>query len=287
MAAGESRDPYYHAQVDPITSDKRDRVIPNANVRRLQLLLDNARNEVEFKCEGDFLFADTDSTGSIKVRLNSTAEDQFPIQAQGGVIEIPMRNIYITHAAQAGKILNLWYGYRARFLAPAQSISSIGSILNPIDLTEDARKGDAIVRAGDVFSQIASVAPVAAQSSLIQLFNPGAGIVYVDRVQPIAGSVGTTLAFMFSNAALATDVGAGINNDSGAAAGVAHVRSATAAAIPGTEFYRIGMAVGPAVVPPVDFDPPIRLGPNEGLVIGDRTVNDSLALSFRWRERAG
>jgi hypothetical protein len=128
---------YFREQLEPITADKRGIVIPRSSLRRLRLPLDAARNEVPFKCEGDMLYADSDSTGVITVRLNSESEDPWPIKAQGGVQNIPMREILVTHAAQAGKVLNLWYGYRARFVAPSADIATIGSILNRVGVTFD------------------------------------------------------------------------------------------------------------------------------------------------------
>jgi hypothetical protein len=125
---------YFSELLEPITADKRGIVIPRSSLRRLRLLLDDARNEVPFKCEGDMLYADSDSTGLITVRLNSESEDPWPIKAQGGVQNVPIREILVTHAAQAGKFLNLWYGYRARFVAPSQDIATIGSITNTVTI---------------------------------------------------------------------------------------------------------------------------------------------------------
>lgn len=123
---------YFRDQLDPIEADKRGIVIPRSSLRRLRFTLDAARNEVEFRTEGDMLYADSDSTGTITIRLNNESEDPWPIKAQGGVQNIPIRSILVTHAAQAGKVLNLWYGYRARFVAPSADIATIGSIINPV-----------------------------------------------------------------------------------------------------------------------------------------------------------
>lgn len=125
---------YFRDQLDPIEADKRGIVVPRSSLRRLRLKLDAARNEVEFKVEGDMLYADSDSNGTITIRLNSEAEDPWPIKAQGGVQNVPIKSVLVTHAAQSGKVLNLWYGYRARFVAPSADIATIGSIINPVDV---------------------------------------------------------------------------------------------------------------------------------------------------------
>lgn len=126
----------YRDQVDPITGDKRDRVIPVTNLRRIVIALDNALVEQRQQCYGDFLYADSNSTGTITVKLNSTSEDPIPLLAQASVEDHPMKDIFISCAPQAGRVLNLWYGYRARFRPPAQNIATIGSILNTVSVQD-------------------------------------------------------------------------------------------------------------------------------------------------------
>jgi hypothetical protein len=128
----ESYDRTYHDQVDPITADKRSRVIPRSNLRRKQILLDVALNAQVFRIEGDFVFFDSNTTGVGTVQLNNTSEDPWPALALSGIIDMPFQDLFITSAAQAGKVLNLWYGYRARFLNPVQAIATIGSIIAPV-----------------------------------------------------------------------------------------------------------------------------------------------------------
>ncbi len=132
----ESRDPTYEAQVGPIEADKRGRVVPVSNIRVLELALDVARNMVPFDTKGDFLFVGPDSTGTINVQLNNDAECSFQLQAQGGLRDMPMKRIIVTHAAQAGRVCRLYYGYRARFDAPSQAIATIGSITATVNTRE-------------------------------------------------------------------------------------------------------------------------------------------------------
>jgi len=131
----ESYDRTYHEQVDPITADKRDRVIPRSNIRRLVVPLDVAGNEVPYRLRGDFLYADNNTSGVVTCKLNNTSEDPFPLLAQAGLAEMPFEDIYLTWSAQAGKVLNLFYGYKARFASPSQNIATIGTITNPVSVT--------------------------------------------------------------------------------------------------------------------------------------------------------
>lgn len=127
-----SRD--YQDQVRDIYSDKRGRIVPHAFLRRLVLLLDVARNEVEFKTSGDFIFADRNSTGVATIKLNNSSEDPMPFAAFDNVEGVPIDRILVSHAAQAGLVLNLWYGYHGRFRANSNSLSSILSTVNVADV---------------------------------------------------------------------------------------------------------------------------------------------------------
>lgn len=128
----ESSSQTYRDQTDPINEDKRGRVIPASSLRPLRLALDNARVEVPFSVRGDFLFVDRASTGAVMVKLNNSGEGAMPFQALDELADIPIDEVLITHAAQPGLVLNLWYGYRARFRANSQTITSIGSITNAV-----------------------------------------------------------------------------------------------------------------------------------------------------------
>lgn len=130
----ESRDQNYRSMVDPMTADKRGRVIPAYGMRRKRILLDAAFVDQEFLVQGDYVYADFNSTGTGEIRLNSPSEDPWPILALAGVADLPYEKIYLTSSAQAGKFLNLWYGYRSRFISPTSAIATIGSITNPVSV---------------------------------------------------------------------------------------------------------------------------------------------------------
>lgn len=133
-APGESAARDYVDEVRDIFSDKRGRIIPALPLRRLVLDLTNARNAVEFKCTGDFLFLDRNTTGLISVSLRNPQEDPMPMAALDIIEGVPMDRISITHAAQPGLVANLWYGYHARFRATSNSLSGITSTVNVLEL---------------------------------------------------------------------------------------------------------------------------------------------------------
>lgn len=128
----ESRDTNYRTQVDPFYADKRHRVIPDFPLRRLVLPLDAARVEFLQKLSGDALFVDRLSTGLITVKLNGTSEDPIPLAALDGVEGFPIQDVLISNTAQPGLVINLWYGYQGRIRANSQTLTSIGTITNPV-----------------------------------------------------------------------------------------------------------------------------------------------------------
>lgn len=122
----------YHELVDPITSDKRGRIIPAYGVRLYVLDLTTARNMVSLGLKGDVWFCDYNSTGVATIQNNNTSEGAMPALALAGMGNLPFDDLFITHAAQPGLILNLWVGYGADFIAPTSAIATIGSITNAV-----------------------------------------------------------------------------------------------------------------------------------------------------------
>lgn len=280
-------DQRYRDQVSPITADKRDRVIPASNLRKLVLALDNARDNAHYVVHGDFLFADRDSTGSISVRLNSTGEDAWPLTAQDGVEDVPLKEIFVSNDAQAGKVLNLWYGYRARMRAGANSIASIGSILNPVGLDPEYAKyflfGDDETDDNEAFSLGVSQAGVVGQSSQFQIKNPAASpnTVYVHRAWVQNLAVAANFGVSFHDADLATDAGAGLSLASGGAAAQAHVRSGAGVAVV-NQFRSFSVANG--FDREIVFLPAVKLAPGRGIVLTCSAINTAIAGGFVWRE---
>lgn len=105
----------YYAQTDGSRSDKTQRVHDAVAIRRLQLKLDNATGDQRYLLRGDFLHADSDSTGKVTIKLNNPTEDPIPFGAKATLEGLPIKEVFISWTAQAGLIVNLWFGYHARF----------------------------------------------------------------------------------------------------------------------------------------------------------------------------
>ena len=138
MGPQQNTDPRYRSLVDPLTSDKRNRVIPAYGVRRKVIDLSNALNVVPLGLKGDVWYCDYNSTGVALAQLNNASEDPMPMLALAGLGNMPFDEFFITCAAQPGKFLNLWYGYGADFISPTSAIATIGSITNPVAISSIA-----------------------------------------------------------------------------------------------------------------------------------------------------
>jgi len=285
-----SQSPGYREQVEDITADKRGRVILASTLRRLQpLALDVAQTDTPLRVNGDYLYADPDSTGKIYVKLNSGAEDAFPLTAQAAVEGIPIKDILVSWAAQPGLVMNLWYGYQARFKPPQQSIASIGSILTPVNLNaEDARYflfGDDETADGEAFYSGSPAGPVAGQVSLVQLFNPaGSGkIVYVDAIDAGDSTATDRIELRENAAALGGLINTGINKNGGGAVGVAQLRAGASAAPGGTVVHSKNCIINE--MREFGQKAPIRLPEGRGVFVVSFTANHLFLGNFQWREK--
>jgi hypothetical protein len=176
---------YFRDQLDPVSVDKRGIVIPRSSLRRKVILLDTLLNEQQFRVEGDFVYFDQNSTGVATVKLNNTSEDPWPAVALAGVTDVPYTDIFVSAAAQAGKFLNMWYGYRARFMNPQQSIATIGSITSPVGVQGPRAYNNAPQLAdlpvlnrdvGFVYGTAISTTSAGAANTAVQLIAPGTNV---------------------------------------------------------------------------------------------------------------
>ena len=130
----ESIDPRYREMIAAFVSDKRNWVIPAYGIRKRRIDLTVAKVQEETQIKGDYIYADYNSNGVAEIALNSPSEDAFPLIALSGVSDLPYDKVYITSDAQPGLFINLWYGYRSRFISPTSAIATIGSILNAVEV---------------------------------------------------------------------------------------------------------------------------------------------------------
>lgn len=145
--------------------------------------------------------------------------------------------------------------------------------------TEDASES----RASRAFMGYVNQGAVAAENSHVQIHNPAAsGKTVIVRSVRVSATVATYVRLAIYNTALTTSVATKANKDSGGAAPVANIRSATNAG-------ELGTAIGShriAAVTPTEMIAagPILLGAGEGLVVLDVNVNDTLTGTFEWTE---
>lgn len=269
--------------------NKRDLPPIFGNMQMEVIALDNAREAQEFRFFGDFLFADSDSTGTVYVQINGPTMPKFPFKASTGIKGFPYRTLSISNIAQAGKVVHLWYGYGAQIIPPNQDIASISSIVNPVNLDpEDARYflfGDDETADGEAFHANSSAGAVAAQVAFVQLFNPAASgkILYIDAFDVGDGTAADRIEMRQHNAAIGALINTGVNKNDGGAAGVAQFRAGASAAPGGTVIRNFIVAVNTELR--VSLKAPIRLTEGRGISLISFTVNHAIIGGFEWREK--
>lgn len=264
--------------------DKRN-VPPNfGNMQREVLDLSIARNVQEFRVHGDFLYADSDSTGVAYVQINGPTMPPFPFRASTGIHGFPYRTLSITNAAQAGLILNLWYGYGAKIIPPNQDIANIGTIAtitNPITLNG----WNGINRLGSPgFFGTSSRTP--ASQMQIELRNPvGSGItILVDSIRFSLGTAGLAEMRMGSYTALANLEMAGVNKNVGGSAAGGTIRYESLAGAVGTLVQYLFVPSSASVFNEIKFEEPVILSESEAIHIRNPTAASNLTCSYEWRE---
>jgi len=278
---------------------------------RRVLALDQALNQFEVNVPGDFIYLDQNSTGIISYVLDSNDPNAPAMPAganwyQGGV---PYRKLYITSAAQPGKIVNLWYGWSAHFTPPNSAIQSIGSIINPVTVgsvtnpvevkpvpgVPDIQASTPVVNGGMrtaeniSFAFIDAVVSAAGQYPQIQFWNPlGTGKnAYFNRLEIGSGSSGY-VGLSITNAQIAGVLKAAPQTKyAGAAlASVVQIYSLSAAALASWSF---GGSVQAGSVPPAILlapgDDPIAIPPGYGLILQSATAADTIDVVGHWYEQ--
>lgn len=271
------------------SGDKTGMLYPSANMNKKIIPLDAAQPILELPVDGDFLYVDIESTGKIYIQINDMAMPPLPFQANMALRGFVYKKLILSWPAQAGLVVNLWYGYGAEVIPPNQNITSIGSITNPIALTNQTERdmlfGDTQATLNNSFiGGVEQTAAGAGTFSHGQLFNPNASgkTIFVDRISWRPGANNSAGIAMSGATTLATLVGTGINKNQGGAASVAQLRSGAPAAGFGTVFWLGGSLA--IVERDIFLKPPIVLGPNEGVHVGERVANDLADVNFEWRE---
>ena len=274
----ESRDLTYHSQVDPITSDKRDRIIEMTALRRVVLKLDVAEPGRVLRLKGDFLWASPDSSGAVNIQLNNTSEDPIPFFATAQLAGIPIKDVVVSWVAQPNQLLYLWYGYQGRFQPSSQVQIAQTSAQQAFGL--DFRSA-----LGKTFWGAASVAAVAAQNGYVQIFNPaGSGIVvYVDAYYAQENTAAERLSWLQDT----VQFGGGFSVQSKLLGGAsfAKLSGVSLAAAPGSSSGLIPVGFLPATgYLRVPITPSIPLNPGTGVELQGGVQNNPLTAGFEWRE---
>lgn len=273
---------------EQIEADKRQINYKKGALVLLTIALDNAQGMKEFQLAGDVLYLDRRSTGEIKFRPDTAWPAAFPLAANSAIKGFPYSSLLLEWEAQAGKIAYVWAGYGIEIIPPNQDITTIGSITDPVELTEDARYNDDISRDEQhAFAAAYTHSTGGGNFGHVMLWNPnGSGkIVYVDGIHINALNAGQTFSIRLHNA-LGTFAlrSAGVNLDAYATAGAAGVYSVDIGSVTGSNSLLRGVL--PQSLHSQRFKTPIRLDEQEGVLVVNETVASSLAVSFEWRERA-
>lgn len=152
-----------------------------------------------------------------------------------------------------------------------------------------ARFGDAITRAATAFLGYGFQGLSAGNFAAVQLKNPAASgkLVYVDRISGAGGGVAGKMGLYRHDVDLATAIGAAANKDLGGAASSALLKKITGAALVGTVIAERRVdANGASGGYEFVFNPPLRLGEGEGLVVQLNTVSSDVDAAFEFREYA-
>ena len=83
---------------------------------------------------GTALYLTSDSTGKIYLRFNDKDAARIPAQGDFAISNMLYRAVSVDWAAQAGKVAQIVYGTGLQ-VAPSNDISSIGMIINPVQVS--------------------------------------------------------------------------------------------------------------------------------------------------------
>ena len=269
-----------------------------AQLRHIDVDLSVARSDYELSIKGNFLFADMRSydsatvlsttleTGTAFIRPNSVSSALLLLSA-GRVYNWGARDpfdaLYVTNAAQAGKMLRLYYSTGPTMLPLGNEfqLTTTGSV----DLESPDRRTDAM----ETFFDYRSVgAGGAGLRSEVQLLNPAASgkNVFIEQFWVYTSAAGSTsFNFGFHNTALTGTV-TPKSKWSGGASPVARIRFANGAA---ASAFSVGIAGVRTTQQYVEgfLEPkrPFVLPPGTGFIAQPQVDNILITVGFDWYER--
>lgn len=247
-----------------------------------------ARDLEEIEIGGSCIWAVAASslTASIDIRINDQLRDPVTFQQGMFIRGIPYSRIYVSHAAQVGATITM-------FFAVEEDVRNI-QIINPSSQFNHVNVGN-IAQDDSWFydtSQLnAYIGGYVAVNGLqvtncIQLWNPAASgfNLICDNVSIFSDAAATvTYRLNHHNAAL-TGAGTQGNKWLTEADGVGLVLFQELAAAPGAEILRFNCNV--LTERKLDLQHPIIIDPGTGLVVGCQVANCRLSVVFNWIEKA-
>lgn len=250
----------------------------------------SADDPLEVPIQGEYMFADDDTTGKIYVRFGDKDSHRFPVQTGFTISNIDFKRVYLDWPAQTGKAVNLVYGVGARVAPPniIGNISQIGSIASPVDV-QSSFLSAAI--AGEAFLAMNIANGVASEYSQVFLLNEGAthNVIVTSISITFAGaSYSCYLQNAGTAASITTPLAAGSD---GWAAHVNQGQSANAKLYQGSHTSLIGNTLARSYLPypPNEFltnGNVIVLPPGTGVGVACTAVNTTIAANFMWHEEA-
>ena len=128
----------------------------------------SAAQPLELDLHGRFIYLDDDTTGKVYIRFNDKNSHRFPLQAGAKYDNLVFNRVYLDWEAQAGKIVNIVYGQDANF-TPTNDINNINQVGELLALPADHYRRSVLK---DTFMSYAGYGPLAANYSVLQLWNP-------------------------------------------------------------------------------------------------------------------
>lgn len=151
--------------------------------------LSSAQSLKEFAFAGDVFYVDKTSTGTVGFRLDSSWQRSFPLGANGAMRGVPYKSILLEWEAQTGKTAIVWYGYGVEIVPPNQDITSIGSITNPVEVTDYG------IEFGSSFQSNAALASGGTEIVFAAASNTDGAIIHTrETASGVAGGTGNIIA---------------------------------------------------------------------------------------------
>ena len=140
------------------------------------LALDTARSQgdpEEFFFQGNYLYCDDDTTGTIYVRFGDKDAPRWKLSSAAGIFGKDYQRVFIDHVAQAGKTASIKWGLGTG-ITPPTLVGNIGSVQSILDPVEISRFNDVAALQGKIFQSSRTVGATSSNYSHAALVNQSA-----------------------------------------------------------------------------------------------------------------